>query len=492
MTSEVTKLENIRKSKANPYTLTPFVSFYMLALVMFCIVTLPSLHTLSFVASWYNEKRLWQIIILITLTATLIFSSHIQNYVIRTINRLPKIEKVLFIVFICFGITSSLVSSIPTWAFTELSNFMLLGLLSLFISYSVSNNTQAEKIIVVAFCTSVALYFIAFVASLVAGLSYGVIDYQNLISGFINRRFLNQFQSISLPILLLAPFLLNVDKKRYFLLSLISAFWFMLILVSDGRGVLAASLIGIIFSSIIIPYSRAKWLLHTTFVVLLGILLFIGFDYLLSNNEVISGDVFRETSGGRLIIWLQLLEVIKENPILGIGPMHYAILPHSFTVAHPHNITLQLMGEFGIPAAISIIFIVIASFIRWVKHQRKVSGRNQSLTSTALTASFIAAIIHGHLSGVFVMPLSQLSFVIICGWMISISDKSTALTSPTSFSIKQRGTLIFLTGLALTALLIGTYSHIQSLIVDAPLKAANPGISYPAANASRYWSGTYR
>ena len=109
----------------------------------------------------------------------------------------------------------------------------------------------------------------------------------------------------------------------------------------------------------------------------------------------------------------------------------------------------------------------------------------------ALMASFIAAVIHGHLSGVFVMPLSQLSFVLTCGWMISISSKNRAPKRLDAFSLKHRAIITLVAILALSALLTGSYPHFKSFITGEELKAANPDIEYPASNASRYWSGTY-
>ena len=399
--------------------------------------------------------------------------------------------KLLLTIFFAFGVISASVSAFPNWAFLELGNYFLLALLALFIAYSIQNNTDVEKSIIITFCIAVALYLVAFLASLFAGLTSGLLDYHYLLSGFINRRFLNQFQSISFPILLMAPIFLNSGKRAYLALSALAAFWFMLMLVSDGRGVIIASLIGLLLSCVLIPFFRMKWLLHSAFVISLGILIFLGFEYLLSFNEVVNGNVLRGSSGGRITIWLQIIETIKENPILGIGPMHYAILPTPFTIAHPHNITLQLMAEYGIPAALALVTFISISFIFWVKQQQATSTQNQSVVPIALTASFITAVIHGHLSGVFVMPLSQLSFMVICGWMIGIS-RTTDPKSVKVFPFKIRIMLILISILFLSAMLTGSYSHLKSLALGEDLQAANPNTEYPAANASRYWSGTYR
>lgn len=487
-------LRDIQERQTSILPLISTTRFLLFSLILFFIATLPSLHPLSAVAGWYNEKRLAQIFILIALAGVLISSSHFQNYVLSILIDLSDIKKLLLALFFVFGVVSSSKSILPIWAFLELGNYFLLGLLALFITYSIQCNSNAEKVIVIAFCSAVALYLIAFLASLLAGLTNDVIDYHYLLSGFINRRFLNQFQSISFPILLMAPFFLNAGKKVYFILSALAAFWFMLMLVSDGRGVVLASLTGTLLSCVLIPYARVKWLLHIILVVALGTLLFLGFDHLLSSNEVINGDLLRDTSGGRLTIWLTVLETIKENPALGIGPMHYAILPNPFQLAHPHNITLQLIVEYGIPATFSIIIFFLISFTLWVRRQQKSVKRNPSLIPTALTASFIAAVIHGHLSGVFVMPLSQLSFVVICGWMISISRKNTgiAIHELKSFSYPSRALLILATIISLSTMLAGSYPNTKSLIMGGGLKTTNLNIDSPAATAPRYWSGGYR
>lgn len=487
-------IEKLKIQSLNKFQPKNTASFLLFTLTLFFIATLPSMHSLSFAASWYNEKRLAQIIILTALFLILVFSYHFQKFVLDIIVGLPLATKLLLIIFFTFGVISSSISVLPLWAFLEVGNYFLLGLLALFIAYSIKNNINAEKAIVLTFCISAALYLVAFIASLAAGLSNGVVDYHHLLSGFINRRFLNQFQSISFPILLIAPFFLNAGRGLFLTLSTLAAFWFMLMLVSDGRGVVFASLIGLTLSCILIPYYRVRWLIHVVYVIVLGSLLFLGFDYLLSNNEIIKGEVFRDSSGGRVVIWLQLIETIQENPLFGIGPMHYAVLPQPFPLAHPHNITLQLIAEYGIPAALSLIVVISSSFILWAKQQRQLAKKNQTLVPTALTASFIAAVIHGHLSGVFVMPLSQLSFIVICGWMIGLlrKNKINQYDEHEPFSFANRSTLIVASILCTSALLVGSYPSIKSLLAGGTPKSVNLDPNSQSSNAPRYWSGTYR
>ena len=461
-------------------------------LVLFFIASISSLHSLSFIASWYDEKRLAQVIIFTALTTVVITSSSLQTYFKCFWESLPIRNKLIIFTFFIIGIISSYSAVLSSWAFTEVGSYFLLLLLSLFVAYFIQKNENSDKLVIYAFIISVALYFIAFLASLIAGLISGVIDYQILISGFINRRFLNQYQSISFPILLLAPLLFNINKRTYIGLSLLAAFWFMLILVSDGRGAFVASISGIIIGSILISYQRKKWLLHAAFVITLGTLLFLAFNYLLSTQEVISGDITRGSTGGRLPIWLSVITLIQEAPFLGLGPMHYSIVPHEFNqVAHPHNITLQLMNEWGIPAALCLIYVVFSGFTQWVKQQRMISNSpKSSLIPTALTASFIAAMIHGHLSGIFVMPLSQLSFALISGWMIGVYRTNSLTESSESIPLRASQVIILCTVLSLAFLLNGSYPHIKSLITgEVPSRIYLDG-KYPAANAPRYWSTT--
>ena len=74
----------------------------------------------------------------------------------------------------------------------------------------------------------------------------------------------------------------------------------------------------------------------------------------------------RDTSiGMRLYIWEKSLEIVKENPIIGVGILgfkKYFVSPHedpnSFVIDHPHNSYLYMATSFGIIGLICFIWLV--------------------------------------------------------------------------------------------------------------------------------------
>ena len=466
------------------------LNYLLFVLVLLSISFLPSLHPFP-ISSYYDEKRIVQIILLACVAILSIFSPYLRSHISFTLNCISKKNKIIIVAFFLLGIISSYRADLPSFAYLEVSTYFLLLLMVIFISHMIKKKPNADKLIISSFVGSAFLFSVAFLSALVAGMSQGVIDYQTLFVGFDNRRFINQFQSISLPILLVAPLFLKTSKWQSLGLSLISAFWVMLIIVSDGRGVIFASILGIVISGIIFPSHRKKWWLHTIKICVGGLALFILFDLVLSEFQVIAGDLTRITSGGRLKIWLEVLTIIKEAPFLGIGPMHYAIYPHSSVPAHPHNISLQLMLEWGIPSFFLMMIIVCSSFINWSSKLRKTTKDKNSIIFVALCSSFIAAIVHGHLSGVFVMPLSQISFVVVCGWMLGLySSEESKKIEKNSY----KTVILIPTFLALAGMLNGSHPHIINQLTTERIEIEDKHLylngQYPSAKQPRFWLRT--
>jgi O-antigen ligase len=464
--------------------------------ILFAISFLLALHPI-YDFNWYAEKRFLQIIIYLFFTLSFLVFSITRDKTQRTLFCFSSKIKISLIVVLLLGVISSIYSTLPRMAFLEVGNFFLLFLLALFIAANKPQNEKTDKWFITAFVICVAGYLISFLASLTSGIIMGgVIDYQNLIPGVLNRRFLNQFQSISFPLILIAPLLFQVKKSSYIALVFLASFWFMMMLFSDGRGVVVGTTVGIVISGLFLKNIRILWWKHSVLVAGIGFILYLLSNYLLSfytlTGDDAFGDVLRQTSGGRLFIWIHTLSLIQESPLLGVGPMHFAFQEHQTGVAHPHNITLQLMSEWGIPAALLIITLVFYAFYKWIRFLPTVAfDKNKSLLAIALSSAFIAGIVHGQFSGVFVMPLSQLAFALISGWMMSMYFNSKPLNQKQEKSNILSSILFLLfSGCALAAVLYGAYPQLQYLEknVDADLLYLKG--DYPASSAPRYWSRT--
>ena len=462
--------------------------FFLFTLLF--IFFLPNIEPLS-LSSSYDEKRVLQIITLGAISFFTLFSFKFRSYISTFFKNISVINFTLVILFFLIGVISSFLAIFPAYSLMETGNYYLLLLLSLFIASSVQRIDSASVLIIYAFIASALLFSIAFFSALIAGISVGTVDYSDLFIHFSNRRFFNQFQSISFPILLIAPLFLNINKKTYYALGLLAAFWLMLMLVSNGRATVIASILGVIISGFFSPQYRKKWWAHAFLITLLGTLFFLSFNWLLSSFKVIDGDILRASSSGRFQIWLKTLEIAKEAPLLGIGPMHLSLTPMSFSVAHPHNITIQTMAEWGVPATIILIYLISLGFFKWILLNKKIHNPKNLLLTTALSSSFIASVIHGQLSGVFVMPLSQLSFAIICGWMIGLYFSTITPNNDKPAHQMFSNTLVISTSLiALSAILYGSSQY--RVYPTPPPSKQNTYIEgkYPAAKSPRFWGET--
>jgi O-antigen ligase len=122
---------------------------------------------------------------------------------------------------------------------------------------------------------------------------------------------------------------------------------------------------------------------------------------------------------GREVIWTAAIGFFRENPWLGIGPMHFAYSANA-VAAHPHNAVLQFMAEWGVPAAFLFTVVFAAgglAFAKWVRRQTTAgTDAHAGLTAVALLAALAGAAAQAMVDGILVMPVSQTALVLICGW----------------------------------------------------------------------------
>ncbi len=461
--------------------------YFFIVLTAICL--LPSFHILPF-DSYYNEKRVTQVALLALLSLIIITSYSTQDFIFDYFSRLSLKVKGSILIFFVLGAISASLSVLTLFALLEISNYILLFLLSLVFFKFLHNQPKFDKYIILSFVISATLYLVAFVAALTAGIFDGVIDYADLFVGFNNRRFFNQFQSISFPILVLASLTFRQKKIYSNTLFLLASLWFMLMLVSNGRGVTFASLSSIIIIFIIFRLRAKEWLKQITLIIITGTFCFFLFSWALSSFEIIDSGITRTSSGGRFKIWSDTLALIQSKPVFGFGPMHYAFLDQGHYPAHPHNLTIQIMVEWGIPAAIVLLFIIYYIGHKWLSTARELT--NNFLTLICLSSSFFAAILHGHLSGIFVMPLSQLSFALISGWMLSLV--SFKKNSDIIYEVKcfHRFTLSLIVISSISITIYASVLHYRTTNIDIlgiknkiHLNGNYTGIQQP-----RFWSGT--
>jgi len=469
------------------------------ALALLAIIFLPSHHLLSI--NWYDEKRVITLFILLSSAISYILSARQCRNLSRLYLSWPRWLRYSLPLFFLLGIISSINSFNPFFALVEVSNFALLFLFCLQVAIIRSTYGKVIDItIILSFLLFAVLYLLDVSASVYAMFIVGSINSPfDLFANFINPRFFNQLQSTTFPFLLITPFLFPKYTKFTWPLFLIPACWWMLALIAGGRGVTLATLIGLILSVCLFPAAWKKWLISAAAVLIAGTIGATVMDsYILSfmakgpHTIGLAELMFKGAKNAdRAALWNSSIKMIRESPLLGQGPMHFAHLHHPIG-AHPHNFILQLGSEWGIIAIGLFLFICCYAFQRWFIEIRRVyqstsPDESDSLLYMAITSSILAIAAHSMVTGNFVMPLSQLTIFIVIGWALGIFIEKT--DRPWPKSVRHPSGFILL-----TVIIMAIFSIVYAFYPDfIPFKQwiAQTMGQYQGILHPRFWSQGY-
>lgn len=426
--------ENIRSHLSKITSQLPVV-FLLFALVL---VVIPSFDLLTWAIA-YDEKRIFEIGILFITAGGTLFSRQSLLSFLESFLSLPTLTRQGLFVILILGIASSMLAFSPRHAFLELCLFGLL--FSFAISVSALTRRYPSVILVIVFSALLSsiffyeiIFFSGYIGSLIQSFPF---DTRILFANFANVRFLNQFQIWTLPLIVL-PLLLYREKlnsRLFVFILLLGIFWWVIVFASRGRGIQLAILAASCLTLIIFrkdAWPLLKWLGISAFSGLISYLLL--FVYIPeSGQEIILHGVMNDSA--RMALWSSALTMIQENPLLGVGPQHYAY--YQQTIAnHPHNSLLQIAAEWGVPVAIFVVTLFIWGAISWC---RKFYDSNSGIRTNekkhlwiALFCSATAGLAYSMVSGVIVMPLSQIMFAAVIGMMLGLYRNTAPDSIPNS------------------------------------------------------------
>jgi len=287
-------------------------------------------------------------------------------------------------------------------------------------------------------------------------------SYDIALTHFAHPRFFNQLQSWTVPLLAALPVVFSRHRLAALLCVLILGLHWYILLMTGARGSTLSLLVAFAASLLLFPQARRQIIKWQSAGFLLGaviyLLMFLGPDsghqplgaptilQAPATEDVaaaenpgtagLSGKTRGEAvnpylelslgrpmlhSSGRINLWSTALGYAKENLLLGIGPMNFACKGPFGRVGHPHNFALQLLSEWGLPATLLAIGILVALLNLLVSRLRVPPGLGPPeprLLQAVLSTSLLAAILHSGLSGLLIMPASQAAAVLICGWLL--------------------------------------------------------------------------
>ncbi|MDP5291060.1 O-antigen ligase family protein [Oceanimonas sp. CHS3-5] len=252
----------------------------------------------------------------------------------------------------------------------------------------------------------------------------GMTGYQPM-HGFANPRFLNQYQGWFLPVLtglllMKSPPWLSRNTWEC-LVSFGAVMHWALIWQTQGRGVMVGLIASTLLVALFMGKNGRRYASLTLLLSFLGALI----AWLLFKTPALVAETTRLTSSGlsrRDVLWADAIGYVESSPWLGIGPMQLATGPTEIAT-HPHNAVLQMAAEWGVPATLLLCMLLLWGFYRWFIWARSYNAapnHEDSPWLVALTASMTTAAVHSLVSGIIVMPMSQLMLVLVLGLAIGL------------------------------------------------------------------------
>jgi O-antigen ligase len=393
------------------------------------------------VADWHDAQRLWLGVLLLASACAAAGPAAHRTALLAAAARWGRATGTAILAALALGLVSAAGSGFVRLALLEVSTFALLALLA--VTVMVVRDRQPARfdrwmlgaIALAAACTVVP-FLVAWTAAVTSSAGYVAAEIWQ--QGFSNPRFLGQFQTLTLPLIAaacLASWLRGYRRAAAW--AVLLGCW-LLALFTATRATWYALLPAVVMVGLVMPRSVGRLLVPAGATLLIGVALgWLMFDVLparLAAAETGGVDAFAARVANpwdlrlRDVLWWRALEVIREAPLLGAGPMGLA-LDASPVAAHPHSAPLQLAAEWGLPAAAAFAAAAVLGTMRLLRGIRRGSvkavaaggpQRDQQALATALLIALCAAAIHAQVDGLLVMPVAQGLLALLVGWAGSL------------------------------------------------------------------------
>ena len=261
-----------------------------------------------------------------------------------------------------------------------------------------------------------------------------------------------------------------LTKQAYRCLYLLFLFLaFLAVLLDGGRSVTIAYTL--LIAIISMAYRQVRWPLILTYV--LSWFAYLSVTYAASfATEGIGLRIVRESSSGRIDLWMNALKCWSQSPIIGCG--FYQLQQYPKLSAHPHNLFIQVLTETGLLGFGFLLYIIFRMMrcINWSQPQRYF-----------IIATFLAVGVDLFFSGVHIYPVTQMALL----WLFVFLLKNPEFSYVTHFDQvdTQRQSIINNIIPVLLYLLISTW-FIYILINTNALSSETP-ITPP-----RFWVYGYQ
>ncbi|WP_340103762.1 O-antigen ligase family protein [Rhodohalobacter sp. 8-1] len=404
--------------------------------------------------NFYDNKRLLQLCIMGGISLVILFASYFKrgnlskkNFVVVSDSSKYFFVAVLFLFSV--GSISVLLSERFEYALLEFAFlFLLISLLFILTPINQKNHLFLGKIIIASAILYSVSYLMLFFGNYISSffnpmitLWPGKYDFSIIINGielqgketlfFTHKRFFNHTQTWTIPILVgIICYHRNKFSTQWVisaLLLLLTSFWWMLIFASGGRGSVLSLILSIFVLTIIWRKDLIPFLKYGSVSLAAGAIFYFIFFKLIPNSNG-NMPLLRSSDSGRLNMWQGAMESWWQNPLFGIGPMHYSQIETAPFFAHPHNFYIQFITEWGSIAFIALAFLIGFLIKNVLNNYPKENQKFQSkFLYISVSWALSAALIHAFFSGVFHTPMSQIWFVLMVAWLLGYNRTKTTV-----------------------------------------------------------------
>jgi putative inorganic carbon (HCO3(-)) transporter len=382
---------------------------------------------------WHDRQRIEQVVMLLMVAvgAATIWREALFNTVVN----LPRpVRWALGLGFALGGVSAGL-SEFPRFAGLEWATLLLLLGLALLLAGQARLggghfDVWAMRLVVVVSGVIVLRVMMGYLAAMLQGVRLDSITL--FTSVFSNRRVFGQVACMVIP-LLAYPLLGSGGTRGQRCVFALLALWWMLAIASGSRGTWVALAVAAVVLVALAWHASAGWLRIQLMALGVGAvlfaILFVGVPAWLGQDAKVENrlsNILDLDQRGEL--WATAWAQIQAHPWLGIGPMHLAAIP-SKVAAHPHNAILQLAAEWGVPAALALLFPAVFGMQRLLTRLREQRAAANALP-VCLAASLLAAGALSMVDGVIVMPYTQIWLALLAGWVIGVYFREDAVLRP--------------------------------------------------------------
>lgn len=373
--------------------------------------------------SWHDSQRLAQVALLLVLALLLVGR---PGWAWFQAGLVPRPVVGLLAAMAVLGLASVVQARYPQVAFIDFGLWLGCALLAWAVAALRARvGAAADPLMLLWLLVPVLFYALGFWFRYLGLLLVAVVpDQANLLDGFQNRRFMSQWQT---PLLAagggLVLWLWPRSRAAALALSVVLVQWWCINLWTGSRSTLLGLLVAGALTLMVYP-GRWRWLAVQMALLGAGLVLYwLSADALLSWVGLAQAPLWegRMTAeglanpAGRDRLWLEAWRQGLAAPWLGSGPAHFVdALTADF--AHPHNLVLQFLAEWGFPATV-LLLVLLGLLAR--RGWRRLQRTPDALT-LALAGGVAASVAHAMTDGIHVMPLGQLGAAIFLGWLLGL------------------------------------------------------------------------